>query len=97
MADKYVRRSPATAARELEGETIVLSIPDSTLFSLNVTAGMIWAAADGRTGLHAIVERIVVAFEVDVETAYRDALELVEELARRGILEVADVPLEGVE
>ena len=93
MADKYIRRSPATAARELDGETIVLSIPDSTLFNLNATAGLIWAAADGLTGLRAIVEKIVAAFEVDAETAYRDALELVEELARHGILEVADVPL----
>ncbi len=97
MGEKYIRRSTATAARELDGETIVLSIPDSTLFSLNSTAGAIWAAADGRTGLRAIVDGIVAAFEVDAETAYLDALELVEELARHGIVEVADVPLVGAE
>lgn len=95
MEDKYVRRSPSTAARTLDGETIVLAIPTSTLFSLNPTASIIWEAADGCTPLHTIVdERMVADFEVDTATAWRDSLELVEELARHGILELSDTPLE---
>jgi Coenzyme PQQ synthesis protein D (PqqD) len=94
MEDKYVRRSPSTAARTFAGETVVLAIPTSTLFSLNSTAGIIWEAADGRTTLRAIVdERIVAEFDVDAAVARRDALELVEELARHGILELSDEPI----
>ncbi len=72
---------------------MIMSTWDSTLFSLNQTASVIWKAADGATPLRDIVEREIVAnFEVDSETAYRDALELVEELAQHGILKIADEP-----
>jgi hypothetical protein len=94
VSDKFIRRGRETAARRLGDETMVLAVVDSTLFSLNETASIIWEAADGRAPLTEIVARsIVPAFEVDAETAYRDALELVGELARCGILDVADEPL----
>ncbi len=95
MKDTYIRRSADTAARRIGDETMVLAVADSTLFSLNETASVLWEAADGTTPLRTIVEnQIVAGFAVDSETAYRDALELVAELGRRGILEVADQPLE---
>jgi hypothetical protein len=94
MNHKYILRSPRTAARRLGDETMVLAIPDSTLFSLNEVASLIWEAADGHTSLHDIVTKaIVTQFEIDAETAYRDALELVEELGRRGLFEIAETPI----
>jgi hypothetical protein len=94
MSDKYIQRSRQTAARRLGDEMMVLAVADSTLFSLNEVAAVIWDAADGRTPLRQIVARAIVpAFEVDAETAYRDALELVEDLCQRGILAIADVPI----
>jgi hypothetical protein len=95
MSDKFFRRSLKTAARALGDEMIVLSVMDSTLFSLNETARLVWEAADGRRPLRAIVAEVIVPqFEIDAETAYRDALELAEELARHGVLEASDEPLE---
>jgi hypothetical protein len=74
---------------------MVLAIADSTLFSLNEVAGLIWECADGQTPLSAIVtDSILPTFETDAATAYRDALELAEQLARAGLLEIADTPLE---
>jgi hypothetical protein len=93
MSDKYIVRSTAVAARELGGEMIIMSAVDSTLFSLNETATAIWRAADGETRLSEIVDHhICPEFEVEPEEAYRDAVELVEELARLGILHVSDHP-----
>jgi hypothetical protein len=98
VTDKFIRRSHQTAARRLGDETMVLAVRSSTLYSLNETASIVWDEADGQTPLLQIVTRsIVTAFEVDVETAYRDALELVGELAREGILEVSDEPLAAEE
>ncbi|HLV95616.1 MAG TPA: PqqD family protein [Candidatus Acidoferrales bacterium] len=95
MSDKFIRRSSATAARALGDEMIVLAVADSTLFSLNEAARLLWEAADGRRPLREIVNEVIVPqFEVDAETAYCDALELVEQLAGHGILELADQPLE---
>lgn len=93
MNDKYIVRSTAVAARELGGEMIIMSAADSTLFSLNETATVIWRAADGKTRLSEIVDRYIChEFEVEPEQAYRDAMELVEDLARLGILHVSDQP-----
>jgi hypothetical protein len=94
MSETYVQRHRDTAARLLGDETIVMSVRDSRVFTLNPTASLIWEAADGVTPLREIVARRVTAeFEVDAETAYRDALELVGRLAQEGILVVSDRPL----
>jgi hypothetical protein len=93
-ADVYIRPSRDIAARMMAGEMVVMSVRDSKVFSLNPTASRIWSAADGSTPLREIVASAVLAeFEVDADTAYRDALELVEELAQEGILLLADHPI----
>ena len=94
MSAKYIARSALVAARELAGEMIIMSATDSTLFSLNETATVIWQAADGCTPLSQIVEsRVCREFEVELEEAYKDAVELVDQLATHGILLVSDAPI----
>jgi hypothetical protein len=97
MSGKYISRSTAVAARELGGEMIIMSAVDSTLFSLNETATVIWQAADGKTPLLEIVKSQVCAqFHVQPEEAYRDALDLVDELSGYGLLLVSDEPVVDV-
>ena len=91
--DKFISRGDSLAARMLGGEMMIMAVVDSTLFSLNETASLLWQAADGVTPLREIVEREVVArFEVDPRTAYQDTLEFVQGLAQHGILRIADEP-----
>ncbi len=95
MSELYPARSPATAWRRLEDEVIVMAAQDSTLFTLNEVAALIWEAADGQTALATIVrDRVCAEYEVDFEQAYRDAEELVQALAGHGILMVSESPLE---
>ena len=92
-SEKYISRGEHVAARMLGGEMMIMALANSMLFSLNQAASAIWQAADGATGLREIVERTIVArFDVDPDTAYRDAIELVEGLARHGILKIYDEP-----
>ena len=94
MNETYISRSTAVAARELAGEMVIMSAADSTLFSLNETATLIWQAADGKTPLSEIVAlRICTEFEVDPDEAYRDALALVAELESHGVLRVSNKPV----
>lgn len=96
MTNKYIARSTAVAARQLGAEMIIMSAGDSTLFSLNETASVIWRAADGKTPLSEIVQRHVCQeFDVAPEEALRDADELTEELARHGLLLLSDTPFSG--
>lgn len=94
MSEIYIARSKHVASRLLDGEMIIMSAVDSTLFNLNAVATLIWQAADGKTPLAAIVEeRVCPAFEVEPAEALRDAQEFVSELATSGILLVSETSI----
>jgi Coenzyme PQQ synthesis protein D (PqqD) len=93
---RYVARSTAIASRALGDETMVMSATNSTLFTLNEVASVIWAAADGVTPLDRIVaDKICSQFDVTPEAALKDAEALVEDLASHGILLLSDQPMAG--
>lgn len=93
--DLYILRSDNVAARQIGEELMIMSARDSALFSLNETAAVLWRAADGKTALAEIVSRdICPAFDIDAETALRDATELAQGLAERGILQIARQPFD---
>lgn len=94
MSDKYIARHPATAARRLGEEMIVLSAQDTVLFRLNEQAALIWEAADGITPLRRIVDAaICTRYDVSAAAAYLDVEELVRELTSRGILLLSSDPI----
>jgi len=73
---------------------MVMSTADSTFFTLNEVASVIWQAADGCTPLSEIVAgKICQEFDVDPERAQRGAERFVDELSQHGILLVSDQPL----
>ena len=94
MAERYIARHSAIAARMLGGEMMVMSTKDSTFFSLNEVATVIWQAADGRTPLSEIVtHEICQKFDVDQKRAQWGADHFVDELSQHGILVVSESPL----
>lgn len=94
MKSIYVARSPRVAARSLDGEMMIMSSRDSTLFSLNKTATVLWQSADGTTPLDEIVkQRICMEFDVEPTEALQDAETLVRELAAHEILQVSEEPI----
>jgi hypothetical protein len=91
---RYVARSTAIAARVLGDETMIMSATDSTLFTLNDVATVIWESADGATPLEEIVaNKICTQYDVTFEAALEDAEVLVAELAGHGLLAVSDEPI----
>lgn len=91
---RYVARSQEIAARKLGDEMIIMLARDSTLFTLNEVATVLWEAADGVTPLDEIVtSRICTQFDVSPDVALPDAEELVEGLSGHGILLVSDQPM----
>ena len=90
----YIARSKAIAARALGDETMVMSATDSTLFTLDEVASVIWKAADGRTPLDEIIaSKVSTQYDIAPEVALKDAEALVEKLAGHGILLLSDQPL----
>lgn len=94
MSSLYVARNPRVAARSLDGEMMIMSGRDSTLFTLNKTATILWQAADGATSLEQIVQqKICSQFEVEAGEALRDAESLARDLASHGILQISEEPI----
>jgi len=95
MTERYIARSSAIAARMLGGEMMIMSAVDSTFFTLNEVATIIWQAADGHTSLAEIVEKVCREFEVEPDSARRDTEQFVDELSRHGILLISDEPIDN--
>ena len=94
MSRLYLARNPRVAARSLAGEMMIMSGRDSTLFTLNKTATILWQAADGATPLDQIVEhKICCEFDVEPAIALQDAETLARELAEHQILQVSEEPI----
>jgi Coenzyme PQQ synthesis protein D (PqqD) len=94
MSAVYVAKATTVAARSLDGEMMIMSAKDSTLFTLNPVGTIIWHSADGKTSLAEIVEQKICAeFEVDPAEALKDAEQFVSDMASHGILAVSDGPI----
>jgi hypothetical protein len=94
MSSLYLARNPRVAARSLDGEMMIMSGRDSTLFTLNKTATVLWQAADGATPLEQIVQqKICEEFEVEPGEALRDAETVARDLATQGILQLSEEPI----
>jgi hypothetical protein len=94
MSKLYMARNPRAAARSLDGEMMIMSGRDSTLFTLNKTATILWQSADGATPLDEIVKKNICAeFEVEPPEALADAEALARELAGHEILQISEAPI----
>jgi hypothetical protein len=90
---RYVARSTAIAARVLGDETMVMSATNSTLFTLDEVATVIWESADGATPLEEIVaNKICTQYDITPEIALKDAERLVEQLSEHGLVLLSDKP-----
>lgn len=92
-ADYFVSRSSTVAARMLGDEMMIVSAQHSTLYTLNDTGAAIWSAADGKTSLSTIAERLCAEFDVEPAQALEDARSLVNELEALGIMTVSEAPV----
>jgi hypothetical protein len=73
---------------------MIMSAVDSTFFTLNEVATVIWQAADGCTPLSDIVaSKICSEFDVDPDQAGHDVEQFVSQLSQHGILLVSEQPI----
>jgi hypothetical protein len=93
MNPVYIARATAIAARVLDGEMMIMSARDSTLFTLNPVGTVIWQAADGKTSLDEITTKLCAEFEVEPAEALKDVESFVDELTGYGILLVSKEPI----
>jgi len=82
------RQNETIAYRVIEGRAALI-VPGSALCWLNPVATHIWERLDGRHTAAEIATRLCESFEVDYDTAHHDTLVMIDEFARRRIVEEA--------
>lgn len=89
---KHPQQDPRIASRVLAGEAVVVTPHDSLLHQLDEVGTFLWERATGERPLSALVDELCESYEVDRETAERDAEEFVQALVERGMLVLKDPP-----
>jgi len=79
------QKDAAIVAREIAGELILVPIRAhadelDSIFTLNETGAWIWEQLDGKKSLADISEGLHSEFEVNIETAQQDLLEIIQNL-----------------
>ena len=97
IADVFPQRSKSTiypmrrsdlSVRIMEGETVVLDRHRRLIHQLNKTASYIWESCDGTSTVTEIANELAEAFGIDVDSAERDTVTVVEELESLGLIKL---------
>lgn len=76
-----------TLTVEIDGEAIVYDESQEVAHLLSPTAAIVWELLDGRKRLDEIAVDLAEAFDASTEQVLGDVLELVQEFAKRCLLE----------
>lgn len=91
--DKYLVLSNDHVWRMIDDKAFVVAVDGRKLHSLNKVGSFIWKSADGHHTVRAIVEKICGRYEVDKETAERNAGEFIAKLIDKGIVNLSENPI----
>jgi hypothetical protein len=87
-AGTRVVAAEAQVSCELEGEAVILDLSGGVYYGLDPVGAHVWALLDRERSVAELRDAVVSAFEVDAATAEADLVELLEELAARGLVEL---------
>jgi hypothetical protein len=82
------RVSDDAVFRELEGEAVVLNLAQGTYYGLDEVGTRIWQLIQRFGRLDVVRDSLIEEYDVEPSTAERDLLDLVGQLAARGLVEL---------
>jgi len=81
-----IRRNDEIVAADMGDEVVMISLQRNNYFGLDDIGARIWALLEQPTTMRAICERLRMQYDVDEETCARDVGELLDHMAREGLL-----------
>lgn len=87
-ADTRVAAARDQVSVEVEGEAVILSLADGVYYGLDPVGARVWQLMEQPRTVAELRDAVVAEWEVDAPTAERDLLELLADLAARGLVEV---------
>lgn len=70
----------------LDGESVLLNLATGRYYTLNAVGSVVWGMSTGDRSLAQVVSSICDMFDVTVQQAQNDLLDLVIELGREGLI-----------
>lgn len=74
---------------EVEGEAVILGLADGVYYGLDGVGARVWELLREPRSLAELRDTVVAEYDVDADTAWRDLLELLGDLAARRLVEPA--------
>lgn len=87
--EMMVRRRAALLEAQVDGELVALHVDQGTCYGFNLTAARIWALIEQPVSFAELRQALLGEFDVDAETCDRELMELLRELERDGLIELA--------
>lgn len=87
-AHTRVVAAPDQVSCELDGEAVILSLDQGVYYGLNPVGAFAWALLERPRTVAELRDAVVEAYEVDAPTAEADLLELLADMAARGLVHV---------
>jgi len=87
--NEYVTRSSDVVWRVYDGEVVIMNEDGSQIHQLNKVASFIWELADGTLTVDDIITRIYDRFEVERDVAQADAIEFIQQLVEKGLIQLS--------
>lgn len=82
--------SESQASSELLGEAVILELKSGVYYGLNETGSLIWQLLQSGKTLLEIQELILAEYDIEPETCTQYIIKLVNQLAAKGLVEVAN-------
>jgi hypothetical protein len=76
----------------LGAETVILDFNKGSYFGLNEVGTTIWSRLNQPQSVRELCNAVLAEYEVDPDTCQRDVLMLLEELRKKGLIEVRGEP-----
>jgi hypothetical protein len=87
-ADTRVVAARDQVSAQLDGEAVVLSLADGVYYGLNPVGATVWTLLEQPRTVAELRDAVVAEYDVDAATAQADLLQLLGEMAARGLVEV---------
>lgn len=88
--DTRIKRLAGIAWRVVDEEAVLVNVKKDEVIHMDPVGTFIWSKMDGRYSMSEIADAVVKEFEVNLETALRDALDFARRLLEQGAAEVVE-------
>jgi hypothetical protein len=78
----------ADLSSDLPGNVVILSLKDGIYYELEEVGARIWSLIQKPCSIQVILDTLLKEYEVDAQRCEADLLALVEEMTKRGLIEI---------